>query len=334
MDTILLMDEPIAITTVVSLPRPWPFPHEHCLLNGSGVSIFVTPKGTLLFRGSKNGRVEFWESRPLAIVGDGYVTLRYKWTIGVGHILKLNNHDISEYESADQEAFSITTSVRPPQVTSYDHPTCLEACREWMTWREKLVVGSADPGSRLRTPQDESVNLEKRLVELQRQLDEYRKGNQLAFDTALSLLPSLIYFKKQHSKDYNPALLRVAAIKRMPLPVFTVPSPPAEIFDLMNTLVGGHEFGVKQTTSTQILVDFQAVLIEPCLKLPSASNRIMSLNELLGLIRNYESNHSSPSFPKVLDELNSITAIGKSMDRVVLERVIQATLDLGAFVLE
>ncbi len=95
----------------------------------------------------------------------------------------------------------------------------------WVTKRDSMfkIQQQTSNQYRLLTPVEQSSQLASRMEALKELLKGYHSGKKFFLADILANLRSLIFYK-EGSRTYDPLLLRVAAIRRAPLPVY---GPPA-----------------------------------------------------------------------------------------------------------
>lgn len=119
----------------------------------------------------------------------------------------------------------------------------------------------------LLSPATQEDQLRDRVQALQTMLAAFHEGKTCFFDDILSNLRSLVFYKDK--SQYDPLLLRLAAFKKMPLPVYIVPEQDEAAQHATGTepplIAGSGSASLEPQIPCVRMVDFQEYLERPAL---------------------------------------------------------------------
>jgi hypothetical protein len=202
----------------------------------------------------------------------GYLFLRWRGTtievIG-------GEKRLEAYKGPGQEPFVFKSDQQAvperEQMPAIGHPRSFEACQGWIARRKNYFENRRrvfPSESRIEKPLSTQIGeLEGQCERIARFMQGIRQGENLWFPPLKAELRSMIAWNEKRSRNYNPALLRLANEKSLPLPVycfseFEEDMPP--ILDGLEFLYTGNEHAAMlNLTEGLALVDLQEWLTRP-----------------------------------------------------------------------
>jgi hypothetical protein len=177
---------------------------------------------------------------------------------------------------------------------------------EWVKKREsafKMKVMTTDDLVIL-DAQKQEEQLRRRIQALEDLIQSFREGREYFYDDIIANLRSLVYYKPGN-KNYDPLLLRIAAFKRLPLPVYVMPDHE----DLAPSLVDSTRFAGLNMVMPQAeipcvkMVDFQNFLEEPAMFYEGA---LLSTLDLIEKVANKQSTaHFDQTIPHQIEGIQN-----------------------------
>jgi hypothetical protein len=187
----------------------------------------------------------------------------------------------------------------------------------------------------LLSPDTQEDQLRSRVQALQIMLAAFHQGKTCFLDDILSNLRSLVFYKDK--SQYDPLLLRLAAFKKMPLPVYIVPEQ-AEIAQHTTgveppLIVGSGSASFEPQIPWVKMVDFQEYLESPALY---CNGGPLSPLQLIREAANTQSSaHFDQSVPRIVEGLKDTPIIfGRNTLEQHIVELGELVVKLGHFVLE
>lgn len=256
-------------------PHPWPPENkiqilEHQLKSEEQcvASITAHTDGHLELEVMCEGRIaaEF-HSLPVVVEGNGLVALAGRWCEGIVDIW-INGEPLPSLEE-DAQTFRIDTgnTESPEKALSLEHPDAKEKCESKINWRSKQYLranklsGPQDPRrfKSIAEQEKELTNAAQILKEEIVSVEEERKLYRM--DVILALLRGLVCWD-----GYDPLLLRLAAVKQLPLPVWGFKTTGITEGPIPNfRYPGSLHLSLRREFSSQVLLDLQDWLDQPML---------------------------------------------------------------------
>lgn len=209
---------------------------------------------------------------------------------------------------------------------------------DWVDKRKSMFTLQQEPskGHRLLSTEEQEEQLFKSISALEQMLHDYNAGKTYFFEPILSFLRALVYYKSG-SKNYDPLLLRIAAFKNIPLPVYVIPrkkgiSDLSEVLDnppvIASLGMATFEPGIPNITMT----DFQDYLEQPFLV---SKDELVSPLILIERAANTQSTtHYDQGTPLVLEVLKDTPLVrGQNIFKQHILSLSELVVKLGHHVL-
>jgi hypothetical protein len=158
---------------------------------------------------------------------------------------------------------------------SFQQPEAKEACRKWIEWRAAYLgnpPAQAEPGRRLKSFLEQVGELERSQLLLRELISRAESGANHVVGAIATELRALVYWPKNQNRNYDPLLLRLAARRNAPLPVWAFVvrgysdkalEDLANVSKSMESLALIHLPDIKKSETGQKLIDLQAWLDDP-----------------------------------------------------------------------
>jgi len=309
---------------------PLPTTDKGILIFYEGIYVFLTIDKHII--GINDGNSEY--------LGPVVTGLEYSPWIMVGltndesHIfLYLNGEKVLEVSHGKIvftiEQFHATKGKDPPPITKED-------LSNWVDKRESMFKIKQETSNqyRLLTPDEQVQQLVARIDALKDLLKGYHAGKRFYLADILSNLRSLIFYKDKRP-TYDPLLLRVAAIKHSPLPVYTtperdeqqqfteIPQPTIDLFAFVS-----FEPGIPNIKN----IDFQEFLENPSLFWEEQTVSPLALLEMISTTQSTA--HFDQRVCKIADALDDTPVItGHNTLEFYIISLAEIVVNLGDFVI-
>lgn len=248
---------------VIRFPSPWPVRSRTLLVSRTDVtgplSLHAEPFGGLTLSMTRETRgPHAWTSQAIELRGNGYAIVTALWSeTETG--LNINGVDLLAKNSAEAATPVVVTQEHPRDPTpSWDRPEAHEHCSSWRLWRHARFVelnSAPRQGRRAKTLSEQLEELRNSI----RTLDDLatlvsRNHTHLVGHLAVEIR-ALVFW---HGRQYDPLLLRLAASRDLPLPLFVlrdVPLPQISIRPSAHIRFG--EPAIQRSFPSHVLVDLQ-----------------------------------------------------------------------------
>lgn len=235
------------------------------------VKLFAYPDGRIELMVSTEERgIHRFESCPIEVTNDPNFLIIASWNENESTV-RINGEELPSVEDEEESHKVSTKSVESEQ--SIGHPEAKERCQEWIErrrerWKEDLNLSDSSP-QKLKSVSEQKGDLVRAISILMDDLDRVEEENLYRLDVVLSVLRSLICGFENH----DPLLFRMAALKNLPLPVFSIETRAMteelseELFSMTDEnwlgFHAGSDMSLVRRFEGQVLVDFQEWLEKP-----------------------------------------------------------------------
>jgi hypothetical protein len=157
---------------------------------------------------------------------------------------------------------------------------------------------------RLLTLNEQEQQLSGRIEALKGLLKDYLSGNKYYFADIVANLRALVLYKEK--SQYDPLLLRIAAIKHLPLPIYVLPERKREetqLFDTIQPIIAVSDIvSFDPITPNTMNIDFQEFLESPSLFYQGQAVSPLTLIEMISTAQSTA--HFDQRVSKIADALN------------------------------
>lgn len=272
---------------VVRLPS-WPPPQPHLIFSSSELELVGLIDGRLRLYISSSNRV---------VISQGIDTNTTKPRWDICTVVWTASGDVTLYISGIaliEDAPGVPTVVLPlqpsvPDEVSTNEPTAAVMCQEWIQNRAAMFRAAPTPrrDRRSKSRVEQITDLRNSILRLRYLTQQIAEGNTFLLGTLAGEMRASVYWPKgkdtEPPRNYNPLLLRMANIGRLPLPVYFVPEPKTRetlIADAVMTAMLDPPRLHREFLSEQVR-DLQESLITTVLRLGKSPGRIITALELI-----------------------------------------------------
>lgn len=226
------------------------------------------------------------------------------------------------------EQFHAKKSKSPPLIIKED-------LSNWVDKRESMFKIKQETSNhyRLQTPDEQVQQLVARMDALKDLLKGYHSGKRFYLADILANLRSLIFYKDK-SHTYDPLLLRVAAIKHSPLPVYVAPESDKrqQLTEIPQPTIDLFDFVSFEPVIPYIKrIDFQDFLENPSLFYEGQKVSPLALIEMISTTQSTA--HFDQRVCKIADALDDtpVTSGHNTLEFIIIS-LAEIVVNLGDFV--
>ncbi len=243
-----------------------------------------------------------------------------------------------------------TRPVSLKLLPSCDQPNAAAECKKWIDYRNanKARWEKNRPSRIIRTEDDVLNEFCDSILNVESSVQSLREGKQRVIQNLVGQLRSLIYWDEKLGTSYCPSLLRLAASRSLPLPVYynlngMEHGPSEGTTSVSRSSVLINVGSVLNKTENSSLMDIQEVLLQPFFEyelftMTKPINLLFSdekpaqltkLEAICDLARMLGGGHSSPDITEELQKIRTAHSSGLSN---FLIHAGQTIVDLGKYV--
>jgi hypothetical protein len=251
------------ISMVCIFPKIWP-PLEDFILfeeKNSKINIQIICKKEGQFLITTN-RLKFTSQKVVFTKAKRALVL-VTWDEKNGISLRINLKDVNTKKNTDVFEIITNETIISSKI-SFEHELAYENCKEWTKWRIKKFKTENTPGKNraIKSIEEQFEQLEIAIYSLKQHSINFKDNEKAFLINSLPLLRSLLFWPDGKTKNYNPLLLRLAGVIRLPLPVYAFKDRMEEVKNnpLFNNYIShrvNNNPSVYQTWSNEKIMDFQ-----------------------------------------------------------------------------
>ncbi|GEO06575.1 hypothetical protein AAE02nite_42390 [Adhaeribacter aerolatus] len=340
---------------VIQFPIPWPVT-KNCVIIKSPVDsteliISTTPKGNLEVLINENTEDEIrFSSQPIIFQNyfviltvfwsDNKISLRINETY-IGPVELVTPVLVEGFNNGRQENFPTDIGL-----VSWLDAKAIDQCRVWMEWRILEYgnpIAQPGPNRRLKSVQEQTEELSKVLEPLKYFLQQLKTGNNVFLTSLLPILRSLLFWPDRKSKNYKPLLLRIGALKKLPLPVYALHT--TKNYDRPDFLnIGYIEYknnipSIYKSVRTPQLMDFQEwlhteLIFKPQEPIVLGKNPFRVKDLIFEAANTIGTAHYDPDIPIPIDYLKNSFINEREFFTEFIINISSITLALSKYVLD
>jgi hypothetical protein len=322
----------------MKFPEPWPVSEEKFLSKTPTYALSANKNGSITIRFFDGSVCAFLYTTPIIVapVGmKGLFLLGISWKNGESAKFYLNGkHIITGSVSLEDVVDAL------PVVRSIDCPDVDEACRDYVSKRyavfslsqtfkdNRVAISIDDQLSQLRSATENLIDFRKAVL----------AGDRKRMVPLVGQLRALLYYRNQEeyrTPTYNPLLLRLAGISRIPLSVFSFLR--CELPDFLNDDLELSLFdpmlSIEKIVRSQKLSDLCYCLESEVFFLRRKNgSRPFTLKDLIGFVANTEGVHYDETIPVEVDYLKKVLLVDrKDFVQKILLDVAEVTIHLSFY---
>lgn len=329
----------------------WPAPKYVELIRtpiGSNIlTVSTTSLGNLKVVINENTEDEIiFESQPIQFSKAIRGIISILWGGSRGVSVRINSIELESFETTTPVIIesNFVLESNENQILSFNDDNMVENCAKWVNWRsiwfEKQKKESKE-GRRLKSEGEQITELQHSQQALEFYLSQIEIGNNSFLSSIYSILRSLLFWPdNEKAKNYNPLLLRIANINRLPLPIYA--DQLIDYKEVPDTLskplfwFNNNKPSLVKTASRQVVMDFQEWLNSEILinHDNEGEREIYRLKDLIFDSANtLGTSHFDEDTPVKIDLLQSNINFGSSMFINFIKSILIITINLSTYIL-
>jgi hypothetical protein len=289
---------------------------------GNVLILRLDPKGIVL---------QTFQSQPLEFEGEGYLRIAIHWG-REGIYCRFGSHDLQSLHECSEPARIVFKEMEVWPVKSYDATERHLACERQVRLRSKRVP-EAGADDRVLSLSEEIENLRDGVKALAEDAERVRAGEKHRANAMRAAIRELV---TDLGQNYRPALIRVAGLLSLPLPIYAIPKGmPVAVTGLMPTTSGFNSDPPRCTKrfSTEQIIDFSEWQRRKMLVLRSRRDPY-TFDEVIANSANFlGGGHSPPAIPREIDRMARTTLAGLDANTRFLLGIADVITELGQYVL-